>query len=193
MHYSSFFFEGLLILIIIGFIVRNFGLQKKNSKLKLEKWQQESYYQTLLHQNEVLRSYMDNRHMVWNIELTPRALETLEGRDSVVVLMNGQEVLEIWNGRYNVGYQAGLEASGTVTNLKKPEGPINNVIQLQFAFDDRRYDSDFREFVNGLTAIAVRFKDTQQLRSRISSFVFNFREYLKKRQAGQKPTFPNKE
>jgi hypothetical protein len=188
MQYFSFFFEGLLILIIIGFAVRNFGLQKKNSKLKLEKWQQESYYQTLLHQNEVLKSYMDNKHMVWNIELTPAALKTLENRAGMVVLMNGQEALEIWDGRYDAGWQECHRSGGNIPHAPK-EAVATNVVKIQPAIDDRRFDGDYREHVNSLTDIAVRFAGTQQLRSRISSQVLNFREYMKKRLAGEKTSF----
>lgn len=189
MQYMSFFFEGLLILIIIGFIVRNIGLSKKVSKLELEKWQQESYYQTLLHQNEVLKSYMDNRHMVWNIELGPSALKTMENRTGMVVLMNGQEALDIWDGRYDSGWHDALRSGGYKPRLQKEE-PAQNVVKLQPAIDDRRFDGDYRDHVNSLTDIAVRFAGTQQLRSRISSQVLNFREYMKKRLSGEKPNFP---
>lgn len=198
MQYLSFFFEGLLILIIIGFVVRNIGLQKKVSKLKLEKWQQESYYQTLLHQNEVLKSYMDNKHMVWNIELTPSALKTMENRAGMVVLMNGQEALEIWDGRYDAGWQechrsAGYEHRSMYGPRPKKESTPANVVKIQTEIDSRHYDGDYREHVNSLTDIAVRFAGTQQLRSRISSQVLNFREYMKKRLAGEKPSFPKSE
>jgi hypothetical protein len=195
MQYFSFFFEGLLILIVIGFIIRNISLEKKVSKLKMEKWHQEAYYQTLLHQNEVLKSYMDDRHMVWNIELTPSALATMQDRVSMVVLMNGQEALEIWDGRYEMGYQAGRNSAGFVNGpvprpRPKREGDTSNVVKLNAALSDKRYDGDYREHVNELTNIAVRFAGTQQLRSRLASQVFNFREYLKKRENGQTATFP---
>jgi hypothetical protein len=171
-------------IIIIFLVLRAVKYKKKIAELRLENLQQESYYQTAFKQNEVLQSYMDDEHMVWNIEVTPRAIEDGHLNQKMIVLLNGQELTEIWMGRYEKGVE---DAKNLDVLVAKPEA---KVIRLNLPMDDRSYDGDFRDLVNDLTAIAERFKDSQQLRGRLSSHVTNFREYMKKRQKGERPKFP---
>jgi hypothetical protein len=173
-----------LVLLFLFLVVCNIKLRNKMYDLRRENRHQELYYQTAFKQNEVLQSYMDDQHMVWNIEVTPKAIEDGQLNQKMIILLNGQELTEIWLGRYEKGVE---DAKNLEVLVAKPEA---QVIRLNLPMDDRSYDGDFRDFVNDLTAIAVRFKDSQQLRGRISSHVTNFREYMKKRQKGERPKFP---
>ena len=54
-------------------------------------------------------------------------------------------------------------------------------------------DHEFREQVNELKELVLKFKDTQQLRSRLATFLSDFKSEVEKHksQAKEKPRYPS--
>lgn len=194
---------GILLVLVVGLISLVIGLviDRKNLTWRLSQTEEEKnrhneYYKQVLLENERLKAYMDNQHMVWHSSASMSFFESPPKYADLVILISAQDLYNIHQNQWQDGYNLASMESGkrmqlALKNAKEAADTLpENVHRINYSFADKKFDHDFAMFVNRLTEIAVKYAHAQQLRERISHLTIGFRSYLKKKQDGEKAEFP---
>lgn len=144
--------------------------------------------------NERMRVYHDNQHFVWDGRDVKVLLRQPSHKGMVVVA-----AMEDIQKHFEKGWLEAREMTlrefslekGLLLKQQQQEDPSDNVVMMRASFGDIRFNHDFARLVNQLTTIAAEYGHTQQLRSRISYTVLDFRSYLAKKQEGKAGAFPS--
>lgn len=191
MHFGLMLGGIILVFVVLGIIVR------KNHKRELKKIREEAqgteqYYQQLWLDNEVLRAYMDNQHVVYNSGMREHFNKTPDNKD-LVVLIRAEDLYELTQRQWRDGYDMAASEAGKAMQMRygiDNQIEDDGVTRIRASFADKRFDNDFARLVNAVTGIAINYGQTQQLRERISRQVIDFRMYLSKKQRGEHVEFP---
>ena len=177
--------------VIIGILVHLYH-KREIAALKADKEANEAYYNQLWIDNETLRAYMDNQHVVYNPGLR-ESLNKPPANKELIVLIRADDLHEMAQRQWRDGYDmAAVETGKTmqmrygIDNQVEEEG----VARIRASFADKRFDNDFARLVNAVTSIGLNYGQTQQLRDRMSRQITDFRMYLSKKQRGEKAEFP---
>uniref|UniRef100_A0AAU7PFR4 Uncharacterized protein n=1 Tax=Burkholderia phage vB_BgluM-SURPRISE13 TaxID=3159457 RepID=A0AAU7PFR4_9VIRU len=182
----------ILVFVILGIIVHK---QHKRviAQIRADAAGNEKYYQQLVTDNEVLRSYMDNKHMVFS-DHTKEIINKRPMDPDIVVLISAVDLYDLTQKQWRDGYDMAAATSGKAMQMRygvdNQVSEDDGVVKMRASFADRRFDNDFAKLVNAITAIAVNYGQTQQLRDRISRQITDFRMYLAKKQRGERVEFP---
>ncbi|BAQ02662.1 hypothetical protein AVU38_gp134 [Ralstonia phage RSL2] len=184
---------SFVIVILIGvLIIKHIQYKRAVSQLADNYKDERKYYKQLWADNELLRSYMDNKHMVWS----DHAKEVINRRPldpDLVILIRASDLYNLtqiqWReGHDNASSQIGktMQMRYGIDNQEEEDG----VARIRASFADKRFDNDFAKLVNACTAIAINYGQTQQIRDRLSKQIIDFRMYLSKKQRGERVNFP---
>lgn len=183
---------GVIVVLVLILVYERYSRRKQISQIQQDRTANELYYDQTWRDNETLRAYMDNKHLVWSEfareEINKRPLDP-----DLVVLIRAVDLYDLSQKQWQDGYDLAAVSSGKamqmrygVDNKKDDEG----VTTIRSSFADKRFDNDFSKLVNSLTALGINYGQTQQLRDRVSRQVIDFRMYLAKKQRGERVEFP---
>lgn len=181
----------VLVFVVLGIIV-HLNHKREIAKIKAEALGSEHYYQQVWKDNEILRSYMDNQHIVYNPEMREHFNKTPDNKD-LVVLIRAEELYELSQRQWRDGYDTAASIAGKAMQMRygiDNQIEDDGVTRIRASFADKKFDNDFARLVNAVTGIAINYGQTQQLRDRISRQIIDFRMYLSKKQRGERVEFP---
>jgi hypothetical protein len=182
----------ILVFVILGIIVHK-QHKREIAQIRADATGDEKYYQQLIRDNEVLRSYMDNKHMVFS-DHTKEIINKRPMDPDIVVLISAVDLYDLTQKQWRDGYDMASTTSGKAMQMRygvdNQVEDDDGVVKMRASFADKRFDNDFAKLVNAITAIGVSYGQTQQLRDRISQQIISFRMYLAKKQRGERVDFP---
>ncbi|BDD79427.1 hypothetical protein [Burkholderia phage FLC8] len=185
-------FGGIsLVFIILLIIVRQYH-KREIERIRTAVAAQDKFYKEAWADNELLRSYMDNKHMVWS----DHAKEVINRRPldpDLVILIRASDLYNLSQVQWRDGYDIATSTSGKAMQMRYGvDNQIDEegVTRIRASFADKRFDNDFAKLVNACTAIAVNYGQTQQARERFSQQITAFRMYLAQKQRGERVNFP---
>ncbi|BCM95181.1 hypothetical protein [Burkholderia phage FLC6] len=185
-------FGGIsLVFIILLIIVRQYH-KREIERIRTAVAAQDKFYKEAWADNELLRSYMDNKHMVWS----DHAKEVINRRPldpDLVILIRASDLYNLSQVQWRDGYDIATSTSGKAMQMRYGvDNQIDeeNITRIRASFADKRFDNDFAKLVNACTAIAVNYGQTQQARERFSQQITAFRMYLAQKQRGERVNFP---
>lgn len=182
----------VLVFVVMGIVVRKHH-KREIARIKADAAGDEKYYQQLVRDNEVLRSYMDNQHMVYS-DHTKEIINKRPMNPDTVVLIRAVDLYDLTQKQWRDGYDMASATSGKAMQMRygvdNQVEDDDSVVKMRASFADKRFDNDFAKLVNAVTAIGVSYGQTQQLRDRISQQIISFRMYLAKKQRGERVEFP---
>jgi hypothetical protein len=191
MHNGLMFGGISLVFIILLIIVRKYH-QSELNRIRAAVQDQDKFYQQAWVDNETLRSYMDNDHVVYNAGMRDHFNKTPTNKD-LVVLIRADDLYELSQRQWRDGHDLATSQAGKamqmrygIDNQVEEEG----VARIRASFADKKFDNDFAKLVNACTSIAINYGQTQQLRDRLSQQIISFRMYLSKKQRGERVEFP---
>lgn len=151
------------------------------------------FHNQLWTDNETLRAYMDNKHLVWN-DVTKETINKRPMDPDIVILIRAIELYDLTQTQWRDGYDMAAVSSGKAMQMRygvdNQVEEDDGVVKMRASFADKRFDNDFAKLVNATTSIAVNYGTTQQCRDRISRQIIDFRMYLAKKQRGERVEFP---
>jgi len=185
-------FGGFILVFVAWSIIVHIRHKRVVENFKTDIAGTEEYYKKLWSDNEILRSYMDNQHQVYDPDLREYFNKPPHNKD-LVVLIRAEDLYELTQRQWRDGYDMAASEAGKAMQMRygidnkiEDEG----VTRIRASFADKRFDNDFARLVNAVTGIAINYGQTQQLRERISRQVVDFRMYLAKKQRGEQVEFP---
>lgn len=191
MHEGLMFGGISLIFIVLLIIVRKYH-KRELERIRAAVAEQHQFYHQAWSDNERLRSYMDDNHVVYNPGMREHFNKTPTNKD-LVVLIRAEDLYELSQRQWRDGHDLATSESGKamqmrygIDNQVEEEG----VARIRASFADKKFDNDFAKLVNACTAIAINYGQTQQLRDRLSQQIIAFRMYLSKKQRGERAEFP---
>lgn len=191
MHNGLMFGGISLVFIVLLIIVRKYH-KREIEHIKAAYAGQEKFYQEAWSDNELLRSYMDNKHMVWS----EHAKEVINRRPldpDLVILIRASDLYNLTQIQWREGHDIASSQIGKTMQMRygvDNQEEEDGVARIRASFADKRFDNDFARLVNSCTTIAINYGQTQQLRDRMSKQIIDFRMYLSKKQRGERVNFP---
>lgn len=185
-------FGGLsLVFIVLLIIVRKYH-KRELDQIRKNYASEQKFYQQTWADNETLRSYMDEDHVVYNPGMREHFNKAPANKE-LIVLIRADDLYDLSQRQWRDGHDMAASKLGKtmqmrygIDNQEEEEG----VARIRASFADKKFDNDFAKLVNACTSIAINYGQTQQLRDRLSQQIISFRMYLSKKQRGERVEFP---